>query len=91
MPGCGMHSEPNKLSVARNPDKPTQNKLKTKDRNLEALGARIPQHFGINKEVPFLFLRKCPLFLKEKSALEVSCSPTFEILPTCPCGEIYDL
>ena len=29
MPGCGMHSGPELVSVARNPDKLTQNKLKT--------------------------------------------------------------
>ena len=35
-------------------------------RNGGALGARAPQDFAINKEVPFLFLEKKPLFLKEK-------------------------
>ncbi len=39
------------------------------------------QDFAMNKEVPFLF-KKCPLFLEEKSALEVSCPSKFEMLPT---------
>ena len=34
MPGCDMHGGLNYLSVARNPDKPTQNKLKTKTKSL---------------------------------------------------------
>ena len=43
-------------------------------------GGTCPQDFAINKEVPFLFSENA-LFLKEKSALKVSC-PKFEMLPT---------
>ena len=32
MPGCGMHNGPKIVSVARNPDKPTQNKLKNSNK-----------------------------------------------------------
>ena len=42
-------------------------------------GGRAPKIFAINKEVPLLFQGNAS---KEKSALEVSSSPKFDMLPT---------
>ena len=51
-------------------------------RNRRALGARAPPRF-CNKQRSALFVfRKCPLFLKEKSVLEVPCPSKVEMLPT---------
>ena len=41
-------------------------------KNAGALGARAPNILQDKKECLFIF-RKCPLFLKEKNALKISC------------------
>ena len=41
-------------------------RLKHRCRNRGALGARDPQDFAINEEVPFLFLESAPVFLRKK-------------------------
>ena len=46
------------------------------------MGVRAPPQRFCNKQRSAIFIfRKCTLFLKEKSALKVSCTPKFEMLP----------
>ena len=50
-------------------------------RNRGALGARAPQSFSINKEVPFSCLEHAPFFLRK--IVPSKCrAPKFEMLPT---------
>ena len=46
-------------------------------------GARAPQDFAINKEVPFSFLENAPFFLRKKCPRSVV-APKFEMLPIRP-------
>ena len=74
-------SDSNGFMLKRNFNCSQESCLKHRRRNRGTLGARTPQDFAINKEVPFSFSESGPFFLR-KSALKVSCPSKLEMLPT---------